>query len=577
MLYNDSSNFKNKRKSFGFYLNKIDYFSEYISFNYNESRRIHSFFGVSLTILLCVLTITMTFVIGQDLYLKNEPSITESQNFNSNSELELGANRGLMFAFRNNAGNLIEKDYFTKLKSSGVLSTIVDSNVEEQNEYSLMMASCDNTEFDFITKYSPGDIITQKSFCIKTHNIYPRIKNPYRYFNSALFTVYLSICENMNSSDCSTLRNMVKSIDVYYVDTYLDPFDYSNPIKYFLNNSIVDVSVKFGTDIYFSIKNSIFESDNGWIFSTNNSKAFFEINIANKITTTTSYYIGINFSVSQTSSQYKRQYLKIQDIIASVGGFVNGFIIVCKVLFIDYFEFLYLMKVNKLIIKENKKLVQNFIHNKNSNRLDQANQNMLINNNPNHDSSINNAQNNLEKFHTTNQDHNNFKQIFTNEKFKSTLNQDINANNLNNINSSNIPLQKLIKNNYVNNFNNLNNKNSNNIKDLRQVEDNLNQPKLQEDSVDKNNKLIKNLKTNDMKIYSNKIQDNDSFISSLQESESVVTEPNFLEYLKYRLSIILCLCKSDNKNDHINNEKEFVFDFLSVEKEIMSKLKHHYI
>lgn len=566
MLFNDTSISQNKVKNCRFYFNKIDFFSEYISFNYDESRRIYSSFGIFLTILLVLITSILSFVIGQDLYLKNKPSITQSEQFNSVSEINIDNKRAIMFAFRNNDGNLVSQNSLSSLTVTGTLKTIEDSNIIKTEEYDIDLVPCSNESYNNnIKSFILSKIIEQSTYCTSLKSGNYTISNPYRYYSSKVFIINIEVCDNLSPEECQKIRNGLNYIDIYYLDNFIDPYDYENPIKYFLNNKIIDVSIKYATDIYLDLKKAIFDSNNGWIFDTANKSNFIEVDVSNKIIATTNYYININLSVSLTSVTYYRSYLKLQDILASVGGFTNGFIIICKILFFDYFEFFYLMKVNKLITrefnkinklkKENNNGIQNIINNNNIESYSKQEIYKIV---KNPDIKV------IEKDKIENSTNDNANVNKTN-KISATISSNINNFSINNMcNSSQFPLkikEKRENQGLVNNYM----KDNNNKENRRDMDIN--------NESNKDNMVISKYKENTSKDYIN-VLSYDSLNTGLENS----LEFGFFFYLKFRLETIFCFCFSCfNKydKDKINAIKNFVYDFLSIEKEIIGKLKQH--
>lgn len=344
MLFNEIIT---KTRNFKFYLKKIDYFSDNISFTHNESKRLNSTIGLVLTCIMVLLTATITLLFGKEIFNKSKPYVSESIEFNNNSKHILQKDSFLMFSLKYKSFELINSRVSSSLKIVGYIYTIEKSVLIGNETLKLNFTECREEELyqAFSNNYHSSDFINSY-FCFHLPidiNIY----NPLRYINSRYLSLYIS--KNNEIVEYDEILNQMAYMDILYKDTYVDNFDFENPIKSFINNEIVQFNINKTSLISFNVKNSIFISDNGLLFTDTMIKKYWETEIFKESVYKDDHYLRINFSTNMISKKHNKSYLKIQELLAGIGGFVNGFIIICRVLFNDFFEYNYLVKINRMV------------------------------------------------------------------------------------------------------------------------------------------------------------------------------------------------------------------------------------
>lgn len=673
------------KNPFLFYFMKADFFSDTITFNHNESKRINSYTGVCLTLTVIVTSIVLCLIFGRDIYQRIHPSVSQSDYFNEESHVE-GKQLFFIFKFRFFGGVDFPNslDYIDFRRRYLRFEDTVKTQVYEVD---LDYYKCNQTFFDILNSQVlehssdnsinliKGESYFENYFCVNIPEL--DVYNPYSSDNSILNRFSFKYCDiNDPKRNCPSDVNEVLDkvfIDFKFLDNYVDSASFSDPIKYYINSFILQVSNSIAKRVFLKFTNNEFISDNGWLFETERSYTFASYagkeNEVNPIDTDRDF-LSIILESPQIKTEYHRTYLKLQDIFAKIGGFVNGLIIVIRILSIDYFEFNYLITISQLLKKEKEdveSIKNNYLHNNkyNESRYDNSIRiglyDQLIKshkqNNKIEDKNIDKKNisddfkeekdiKNLDNLENFNKDKNkeNEKRP-NNSQLKYRANLLINSNTLDTFSQNNLPnasnqlmtnkeilrlkdknknrpniieseishTPMLSSNNFINSNNNINaldnlNKNfskeiktkirkNNFINSLGKIEEhsninstdvnkfkNFNKSRsvIERDLNNKNesytasNKIfksankIKTLSNNNINIDLNRIQ---LFNCHSEELIQYNISGSLFTYIIYRLSYIFC-CFSNliKKRAVINNIKDKVFDFLSIQREIRYKL-----
>lgn len=362
-----------------FYLLKLDFFSEHISFNYNESKRINSTVGMLLTMIVVFLSASLCIVFGKDTYYKTTPTVSQTQNYLENSIVTKN-NLFFFFRFQLYGGTIFDKA-FDYLKFVHRRLYYEDAALVKVTEEDVVFENCNDSHFKSLgDKLSIGSIdysqYVNRYYCIKFPDDF-YVYNPYGYSNSILNAFMIKSCQSETSVCPDDMQIKLSEIylDFYYLDNYVDSLDYVNPIKYYFNSFLEQLTNEFQKRSYISFINVVYTSDNGWLLENKEKIEFASFNSktqqVNALANNNLYILAVDSP--RVTTKYFRTYLKVQDMFAKVGGFINGLIIALRILSIDYFEYCYLLSICDLINyekhKHNKILLTQNKNKLNDNRL----------------------------------------------------------------------------------------------------------------------------------------------------------------------------------------------------------------
>ena len=386
---------------------KCDAYGTDFHFYVNHHKKYKTIYGGILTIITIILLIISIIVFGGNFFLKKNPTITSS-SVNGNYSIINLKNEKVLIAFRLEDLNGNFMDFTNKIYpmiyyySRDIDNNSVSYRSSDNGQY-LSYHICNDSDYenDFnLTQYY-GHL-----FCIDWNN-----KNFGGYWDNNFlfyFEIRLYYCKDgksytKNNTNCTSLETLSKLFDLdnpmlfslYYPIYDFNSNSFKNPLVKSYKNYFYYLSHKLQKIDRLFIEQLILKDDRGWIYQKNNYTSVWGVQ---KIISDYSYYTEeellkenssslfytMNIYMTKESIFYSRFYIKIQEVIAIVGGligfcssiikiisnFINGKMI--KVRIIDHlFDF---------DNYESQKKVTFFKNNKNLN-LENTNESLDLNNN----------------------------------------------------------------------------------------------------------------------------------------------------------------------------------------------------
>lgn len=261
-------------------------------------------------------------------------------------------------------------------------------------------------------------------------------------------------------------------IQMFYIDSYVDNLDYNNPVKKYLGNLNQQITDTLLKRAFITIVNDLYISDNGWMIEDKRQTSYYsldstkiEINNISQDSPGSVYWITLESSYLRTKNV--RNYMKVQDLFAKIGGIVNAFIIIIQIFFSHYFRYNMIMSIRKFLNPSKNDIVQSSF-----NSVKLSNRKIIKNNlksegdllETNKDAAENNSSNkinlssNADNLLTNNKSSNQLDQLNNNdENCKKTINVNMN-NYINNQDMPNIRERLALKKLIVNYKNGIENK-----------------------------------------------------------------------------------------------------------------------
>jgi len=190
------------------------------------------------------------------------------------------------------------------------------------------------------------------------------------------------------------------TIEYMISNNIITPKNFDNPVKTFRQAfSSITIDYKFETTRTIFYQVSELRDDDGFLFENLKSRHFLEYDYYDDFLNTKpySFYFGINFRLSKKYIIYYRTYLKIQGLLAIVGGFMNVISIFFQFLYSFYIQNNYTISmIKRLFNVELKESPNEEVHNSNKIELVNLENNDNNRNNLNviHDNYSSNAINN---------------------------------------------------------------------------------------------------------------------------------------------------------------------------------------
>ena len=364
---------------------------------------------------------------------------------------------------------LDETIYYPKVYYKEAIRNNIDGF--EWNEYILNVSNCQLSDFgeEYQQFYLNRKI--ENMYCVKNLN-----ESIYGSFEKEKYSfIYIELYECKNTTTvqkCKTaneINNLLNGsfISIEYQSFSLTPKNYKNPNKPCLNEFYTSISHNYYKEIHLYLKKLILKTDNGFIFENIKEKNFTQFDYSTDMISfkqnNNSNFMEISIKYSDKNEEIYRTYLKVQNVISQIGGFINS--IYTTFSLINYFftsGIIYIKIINKIFyinfdknLKPSKSLLKitNYkknlafdINNFNNNTMTNYNNSKFIEENSNQELNFN---------------------LNKNKHYASLLNMNIENSKINLNNNQNISNFILNENN-----NNINENNSNKIYSSSNKEEN---------------------------------------------------------------------------------------------------------
>lgn len=331
-------------------VSQLDLLGHPIGFEENGSTTNKSFCGALLTLCIIIATVIIGFMFGKEIYQRKNPNVSYSKSFLNQSEVYYKD-----FPFVLNA-NFPNGTYFSKELYVSLIEfdfKFYDpSRVPPFNDKAYHIEKCNIESLPVFSgvfsKVKCSD--EYPCFCIKNHTGL-KFYNKHGNVDASFLQIDIKQCKTNCHPDKEKLLSNIM-VNFYFANSYVDSSSYNNPIKYFLDKVGLEASNKMQKRNFISITNNVYESDNGWILEDLMSLPFVELAdnyVGYNVLSTSSSIIG-SFTIDspQLRNVIKRNYMKVQDLFAKVGGLINALLILLKALTYHYFKYKYYILLDSI-------------------------------------------------------------------------------------------------------------------------------------------------------------------------------------------------------------------------------------
>lgn len=331
-------------------LHKIDFFGKTLMFEENESQKHNTKIGVFTTILLVIVCSVIGVLFGKEIYERKNPTVISSNQIRQYSRIATDE-YPVFFSFADYNGQEIENIEeifdFTYL-----IYSMDDKLASTANLLPISMTkNCNSSIFKAPYKEMVDQLYILQSknskstyaHCLHKDGLF--FQNSLVSVNSTLIEVIMSKC-NPLMKKCNP--NLNKIIDNMYIsvvtfDAFVDPNNYTNPIVYYSNifTQLVTSSMMKRNIINTEIASLV--THRGWLLEDIDTVEYYTrkeiIRDVNSSEDGSIYRVG--FISNQLVTKDIRTYMKIQDLLAKIGGFFNSLLILCLLLIKDYVDYDY--------------------------------------------------------------------------------------------------------------------------------------------------------------------------------------------------------------------------------------------
>ena len=332
---------------------KIDIFGYIPTLSIKNQLFYQTFFGGILTLIVIIIGIIATIFFSQELFKKSSPSVNLSSeplmhppilNYFNNFEFLIG---------------IQNSEYLTEINekifsAKGILfKTIINESGTYNLKSDINLTSCDIALSENKNKEIFSDLNLKGYYCIS--NI--QTEDPYiaeHWGNNGFVMIQIKFvdCDNSTGKCASQeeINNFLHSADLslYVSDNLVSTRNYKYPFTKILKEQTLKVSESYKVSLIQYLKHIRIESDDGILFTTNQTKNSFTLGEFTHNTVferDSSTFLSLSIELENTLQKYQRKYYKLQDLAAQSGGIINCCYMIAMIILKiyeknSYFEYL---------------------------------------------------------------------------------------------------------------------------------------------------------------------------------------------------------------------------------------------
>jgi hypothetical protein len=332
----------------------VDIIGLNIGLRHHNRARYNTVSGGLLTIMTVIFIIYCVFYFGQDLYQKKKPISRFNKMLNPSMQTPL-QNYQVPIAFTLGTGNSIfqNMERYVDITAYWLLIDYTPLNLSAINVYPLFVEKCTK---DHVAAY--GDLYLKDSFfdysyCLN-HNKFmngtrvqqgsPFIQGEFSSMNSSMVYYNVKPCLNATTGvgKCapqSEIDDILSNINIAYsyVDAYVNLDSYETPYSYFLTRNVIALNRQIGKTNFVKVKSTVIQTDSGILMDDIGTISVLQ---AEPPTTDVVGHPGtlLNLLIISTKIQdtYVRKYIKVQDVVANVGGLLKFLLTVGTLILMPY-------------------------------------------------------------------------------------------------------------------------------------------------------------------------------------------------------------------------------------------------
>lgn len=313
----------------------FDFLGHRLNFEHESNSKFKSIQGSILSLGIVITTTVLACLFGRDIYERKIPIIMETDSTVDSSTI-----------------NSKDLPIFFRIMKNDVLLTFEESHQWVDAYVNILTLNKNNkitTELHSIKKCAWNEYPNYELQlnAIKDEQNYACFD--YQSFNGQYMTTEsstISITFNLKQGLKEPGGNSNYKLVVYHGNSLIDNKNFLKPVNSYIANMSLHISPMIKKFLFLRFTNDMYISDNGWIIE--NNKYYPHIKLNNLYTDYAYAGIDANYKISGISVILEspliqvinaRYYIKIQELIAKVGGVINGLMVFVYVLFSNYFRF----------------------------------------------------------------------------------------------------------------------------------------------------------------------------------------------------------------------------------------------
>jgi hypothetical protein len=325
------------------FIRTLDRIAPQIQLNYKGYSKYKTIMGGLISLIISLLTFALTIYYGRELFMKENPSIISSTIYNkmpSNTSLS-PSNFTFYLAVEDPSNNLFyfKDDRIYEMTARVYKRIVTNYNIVKVEKIPIKLEAC------VLEKHFPGsEALFNTSQLDQTYCLRPEdnffLKGDFDLNEFYEIQFYVIPCFNTteNKNKCKSPKEIESKLNSGYVFFkygyyYYSPNNYSQP----LTRQSQSFFSRIGLTSYkktLSYKKKInFTSDNSIVFQEKDFQSFTQVDYIQDVLEpvprkSNDHIWSMDLRMSYSEELHSRNYLKIQNLLAIVGGFYNGLFLI---------------------------------------------------------------------------------------------------------------------------------------------------------------------------------------------------------------------------------------------------------
>lgn len=370
---------------------KMSIFGRDLQFEKDYNNRFVSIYSFVLTLLVIIATIITGFIFGNEIYERKTPKFTTSKNPVSSLETKFFIKDiPMLLNFRTPSGLPISDETIKKALIFRIVIVTITEGVVTQVVKEIK--KCNITDYTDENKKKLLEIEFKvpglQYYCISPEEF---LQSKYGGTNSQSIIIYVAKCANNCMPNLDTFIEGI-NVSFSYLNSYIEPSDYSNPIKFYFEKTPLRLYKNLSKEVTLSFTKNSIVTNKGWIFPDSNTQHYVTYDSdARNVFFSDRNLLNIAFDSPSMVLYSTREYMRVQDLLANVGGFFNALYIIVAFIFTNFIKFEYYVYIHEKFVK--------FEEANKSDKINESQGKILINNFVSNNLRNNNESNNRKNEH----------------------------------------------------------------------------------------------------------------------------------------------------------------------------------
>lgn len=328
----------------------FDFIGPQFSLQNSSSSRFQSVQGTCWSLLTLIIMMVAGFMLGREVYERKMPRVSSNRENISDSSIYFNQ-FPIMFTLITQQGRVLNNSDFREYLEPFIMRIVYDQNgvLTIDNKIS-DFEKCDISKFNKfqdLVRVEVSNYNDDRYLCLK---FYPEdfFSNTIFAIDSTNYNIGFRKCKVNCAKDVDEIVNHIL-LDVIYINSFVDINSYSSPIQIYLEHLTTQLELSLFRRSYMRFVYNELKSDYGWITEIN--KLDIIPYLESLVPDDMGYLNNGDFkdglfllSVESPKSKmvFHRNYMKIQELLATLGGLANAVIMGIRILSHAHLKFILL-------------------------------------------------------------------------------------------------------------------------------------------------------------------------------------------------------------------------------------------